>query len=281
MERPTTLADFAGECKPSGQHICYRYCPVCGSDEWKLYVSPDTGLWKCFAGRHNAGGKVDIGQAADAYTQGQELMDLLSGWQEPVTWDEIDLPPFEPLSKMARRYLRKRGIDEGLAKRLGLVEWEDRFRILFPFFDRAGSLIYWNSRRYSDHVGEGPKYYTADGKHPLYELRFQAKYTDGETRPMMEVVLVEGIFDALAVHQAGYHAVALGGKSLPKYLRQDLLTITQDCGMITVLLDSDALASALTIRNQLSDQRQVAIRVCPPGKDPGDMTPDEIKEIIG
>jgi len=268
--RPTTLADFAGECKPSGQHICYKYCPVCGSDEYKLYVSPDTGLWKCFAGRHNAGGKVDIGQAADAYTQGQELMDLLSGWQEPVTWDEIDLPPFEPLSKMARRYLRKRGVDDDMIKRLGLVEWEDRFRILFPFFSRSGSLIYWNSRRYSDHVGEGPKYYTADGKHPLYELRGAGP-----------VVLVEGIFDALAVNRAGYHAVALGGKSLPKYLLPELLTLAADHDMINVLLDPDALAAALRIRDQLSDRKRVRIRVCPHGQDPGDMTPDEIKEIIG
>ncbi|MCP3654336.1 MAG: hypothetical protein GY766_05490, partial [Herbaspirillum sp.] len=101
MPRPTSLSDFAGECKPSGNNINYKHCPVCGSDEWKLYLDPTTGLYKCFAGRHNAGGKVDIGQASNPYTQGQELMDLLDGWKEPVTWGEIELPRWHLLTKMA------------------------------------------------------------------------------------------------------------------------------------------------------------------------------------
>lgn len=300
MPRPTTLSGFGGECKPSGDHICYRSCPVCGDDRWKVYVNPDTGLWKCFTGMCGAAGKLDVGQAADAYTQGQELMDLLDNWQEPVEWGEIDLPAWEPLTKMAKRYLRRRGIDEDLAARLGLVEMADlhgagKFRILIPFFDRAGNMIYWNSRRYSDDIGYGPKYLTSPGKHPLYEADFRyrnfalsANRTGKHEVARQEFawslaqppVVVEGVFDAIAVARAGYQAIALGGKSLARYLKKDLLTMTHDCGIIVVMLDSDALGAALTIRDQLSDKRQVRIIPCPPGRDPGDMSPDEIRSLI-
>ncbi len=297
MAHPLTLADFAGPCKPSGQHVCYQHCPVCGSDEWKLYVALDTGLWKCFAGRHNGGGKVDVGQADNPYTQGQELMDLLDGWQEPVAWDEVELPEWEPLTKMAKRYLMRRDIDEGLRRRLGLVERVDKpFRILIPYFDRAGNMVYWNSRRYSKDIGSGPKYLTAPGKHPLYEQRhpvaaaslslFHEK-AEGEVDPdwVLETgnstaVLVEGVFDSWAVAQAGYHAIALGGKSLPAYLANDLLTLTQQSAIIVVMLDSDALAAALQIRDQISHKREVRIVPCPPGRDPGDMSPEEIRRMI-
>lgn len=267
------MADFVGDCKPSGEHINYRHCPKCGSDEWKVYMSPDTGLWVCFASRHGEprGGKVDAGQAASAHSQSVELFAALRATDEKTEWPEVDLPPWVPLSKTAKRYLRKRGIDEALARKLGLVEWAEEFRVLFPYFDRAGNLIYWNSRRYSDHAGYGPKYSAAPGKHPLYELRA------GMAGP---TVLVEGVVDAVKVWQAGYHVLALGGKSLPRYLVNDLLTLTAGSGILVVLLDPDALAQAFRLREQLSDRRRVRIVALPPGKDPGDMTPDELREAI-
>ena len=278
-----SLNSFDGPYRPSGEHINFKYCPVCRSDEWKLYLHPDTGLWKCFAGRHNAGGKIDMGQAADPTAQGADIMRLLEGWDaEPHVWEEIELPAWEPLSKSAKRYLRKRGIDEPLAKRLGMVEWVDKFRILVPFFDRAGSLIYWTSRRYSDHAGEGPKYLTAPGRHPLYELRgCRPQGVPNLGMPgECKAVLVEGVFDAISVYLAGYHAIALGGKSLPRYLKPELLTLTTGCGILVVMLDSDALAQAITLRNQLSDRKLVDIAVCPSGQDPGSMSPGQIREQV-
>ncbi len=294
---PESIADFVGPSKPSGQHICYKHCPMCGADDWKLYLAPDSGLWKCFAGRHNAGGRVDVGQSGSGYEQGQALMDLLSGWEETVEWGEIELPEWEPLSRSAQRYLIGRGIYEHLQRKLGLVEWTDKFRIIIPYFDRAGNMVYYNSRRYSEHVGSGPKYITAEGRHPLYEqvpakddvlgeLRLGTQRVSANVDALSVdwqpyAVLVEGVFDAWAVAAAGYHAVALGGKSLPDYLRQDLLTLTAGCGMIVVMLDSDALAAAYRIRDQISDQRQVKIVPLLPGQDPGSMEPQEIREVVG
>lgn len=265
--RPKTIADFHGEVRPSGEHLNYQVCPKCGHDGWKVYVNPLTGGWFCFAGRHNGGGMVEVGLPTDQITFA--LLELLYSQPTVPEWDEIDLPPWEPLSKSALRYLRNRNVSPESARTYGLVEWTDKFRIVIPYFYQ-GNLIYWNSRRYST-VGSGPSYLSAPGFKPLY-----FRHVSGSD----QIALVEGVFDAWAVERAGISAVALGGKSLPSYLVRFLLTNTEKYGIIDVLLDADALNKALAIRNQLLSKRDVNLCTYPPGVDPADMTPDYIQELL-
>lgn len=269
--RPKTLADFTGPLKPSGLHLNYQICPVCGSDGYKVFVNPDTGGWNCFAGKCGARGYVDVGLDSNPDVAGRHILDLLAPGEDlyPV-FEEIEMPPWHELTGAALRYLKRRGVSLDYALHLGLREWEDKSRILFPYFDFEGNLIYWNSRRYSETLGDGPKYLTAPGKHPLYWL-------DASHRE--KLVIVEGVMDAIKVWQSGYGAVALGGKSLPSYLRNSLLTGARRYETIDVLLDPDALDAALRLRSTLSDKLDV--RVVPLTiADPGDMTPDEIKELL-
>lgn len=272
MSKPTSLRDFHGDCKPSGTQIAYKFCPVCGDDRYKTFVNPDNGKWICFSGACGARGVVDMGMAAEPRAAGQDILDAMRrDWPPaPELVEEIDLPPFHELTFAARKYLTRRGIDEESTRRLGLVEWEDKSRILIPFFSKEGALIYWTSRRYSDRLGQGPKYLTAPGKHPLF------------TREGSSTILaiVEGVFDAIAVERAGYSAVALGGKSLPTYLVRNLLTLAGRHDTIVVALDSDALDASLRIRAQLSDRMAVKIVTPPTGRDPGDMEPGEIQEML-
>lgn len=261
---PKTLSDFPGECRPSGEEINFQYCPVCGDHRWKLYVNPDTGNWFCFSGLHNAGGKIEVGLGSDE--AGVRLLEMLRAQPVVPEWAELDLPPWEPLSKTALRYLHDRGVTDQEIRDLGLVEWTGYFRILIPYF-HGGDLVFWNSRRYSEHAGMGPKYLAVPGKKPLYFLHASSR----------RVVLVEGVFDAMAVRRAGFAACALGGKSLPKYLVDLFLTGAARYGIINAMLDSDALAKAFGIRNQLLSKRNVGIWAYPPGKDPAMMTPDEIR----
>lgn len=297
MMRPTSLRDFSGPSKASGEHINFQICPVCGSDKWKVFVNPETGGWNCFAGRCGAKGYIDVG-LGDTASAGGAILSRLHEEPETPVWEEIELPPWHELTGAATRYLRRRGIDEELSRKLGLVEWEDKSRILFPYFDRQGQLIYWNSRRFSERMGEGPKYLTAPGRHPLYVLRsrwcphcevtqeacedevlYHSGWAYGPKHPPRPLVLVEGVFDAIAVWRAGFDAVALGGKSLPRYLVSDLLTLVDESGILVVMLDPDALDAALRIRNVLFDR--VHVKVVPlMYKDPGDMSPEEIKEAL-
>jgi hypothetical protein len=92
---------------------------------------------------------------------------------------------------------------------------------------------------------------TMYGKHPLYVPRREV------LRP--KIVLVEGVFDAIAIAQhTDCHAIALGGKSLPSYLRKDLKKEVQrviiEVGVkpiLYVMLDGDAQVSTIKLCNTL------------------------------
>lgn len=280
---PRTISDFRSECRPSGDQLNYKDCPVCGSTAWKVFVDLTKGKWVCFGGRHPAppqggypGGNLRI--EGDDDNPGRHILDLLSDDDAVPEWGEMELPEWHGLTGTAGRYLIRRGVQPKEAYALGLVEWCGKFRILFPYFDAAGQLVFWTSRRYSDQLGEGPKYLTAPGRHPLYEPDL------GGPCDISMVVIVEGVFDAIAVQRAGYYTLALGGKSLPRYLENILLTTVRKYGIIKVFLDRDAMPAALRVRGLLETKpgiQQVEIRLCPHGMDPGDMTPEQIREVLG
>ena len=249
-------------------------CPSCGSDGWKVYVNPENGGWFCFAGQHHAGGTVDVGLSDEP---GTDLLNMLEHKRKDPVWSETCLPPFAPLSHTACTYLYGRGMTNEELKSLGLVEWVDQERILIPYFNGSGELIWWTSRTYA---AAKPKYLSNPGAKPLYEPRMP-----GHDVRNKDVVLVEGPFDAIAVARAGYTALALGGKSLPQYHVKNVLTKAPRGSTIWVLLDNDALLKAIDVSATLSrclpiSGWDVQIRFCPVGKDPGDMTPEGIKDAL-
>lgn len=269
MDMPKSLSDFGGPSRPSGDQVCFMICPVCGSRKWKVYVNPLTGLWWCHAPEHGGGGAVDVGSPLTG--QGRAILDLLEGQPAVVenVWPEVSLPAWTELSWRARRYLRRRGIDDDTATRLGIVEMADRMRVVVPYFGPSGGIIYWTARSYSD-LEEGPKYLAASGKHPLYVLP--------NWHPQPDAIVVEGVFDAISISQAtGKMAIALGGKACPRYLRGDVLALVRDS--ITVCLDADAFADALKLRNSLATKRNVSLALLPPGEDPSSMG-EAIKEVL-
>jgi hypothetical protein len=267
---PTSLSEFGGPSRESGDNIVFQICPVCGSNRWKTYVNPQTGGWYCHAPEHSGGGVVDVG--IPTHERGAAILDQLcrANPAEKHAWVEVGLPAWEPLSAGAVRYLARRGITPEHATRLGLVEMEDRMRVVVPYFGPSGEIIYWNARSYSN-MEEGPKYLAASGKHPLY-IR-------PSWRPSDTVVLVEGVFDAINVEKhTGLAVAAIGGKALPSYLYPDLLDMASD--RIVVLLDSDAFADALKLRQKLVTKRHVEAVWLPVGLDPADLTGDELRELL-
>lgn len=281
--KPRTLEDFRGVSRSSGGQINFRECPVCGSTEWKTYLNPENGKWYCHAGRHGGGGQVQMGSASHVRTVQTDLLRQLAGPPEPEPWREIELPPWESLSTRACRYLAGRGLSFlDAATKFGMVEWTDKHRILIPYFDHEGKLIFWNSRRYSDNLGTGPKYLTAPGRHPLYVPAGKA------TVPRF--VLVEGVFDAIAVRQhTPYQPIALGGKSLPHYLRKDLQKIVERDRIsigggepdVAILLDSDAHADAVRLVQNLPPLKAHTCRlVLLTDGDPADVEPSRLREAL-
>lgn len=266
VDRPQTLADFGGPTRESGGQIVYQNCPVCGSRRWKVYVNPDTGFWFCHDPSHSGGGKVDCGLQLAG--RGRALLESLD-LRPSHKWGAIQLPAYEPLGRRALRYLKARGISERHAARLGLVEMQDSMRIVVPYYGPDGEIIYWSARAYSK-MQDGPKYLAASGKHPLY--------VRPNWKPASTLVLVEGVFDAIAVEShTGLDVCALGGKYLPRYLEPDLMRL--GTSRLVVLLDPDAIGDAIKLRSRLMTKREVKIIPLPLGQDPADLGPD-LKEIL-
>jgi len=269
--RLKSLADFTGLFRGSGEELNYQECPVCGSTNWKVYVNTLTGLWFCFASQHQAGGRVQT----DEWTESarQELLALLSTTTRPAApeWPEMELPPWMPMTPLAQRYLRARGILPSTWGSLGIVEMRQSPRVLVPYRGPLGRLIYWTGRAYTTWASEVPKYLSAPGTHPLYMV---PRWEHVES-----AVLVEGPFDAIAVWQAtGQHTVALGGKSLSKRVETDLRKLVRK--RVTIMLDADAGADALKLADQLMDQYELRLVTLDDGTDPADTNPEGIRKLL-
>lgn len=194
---------------------------------------------------------------------GAAILAMLDNAQpaEP-TWREIQLPNWTPLCARATRYLAARGVGADVIRRLGIVEMADRMRLVIPYRDDRGQIVWWNARAYTT-LEEGPKYLGAPGRHPLYVLP--------NWQPADDVVLVEGALDAIAVwqHLPGVSVAALGGKTLARYLAPSLLRLART--RIHVMLDNDALAHALGLQMRLRSQRNTKVIQLPAGEDPSSM----------
>lgn len=268
MSLPVSLADFNGNSRESGTQINFQTCPVCSDQRFKCYVDPITGKWFCFA--HQGGGCVEVEVGRDDWVARLKSQHAdRYRVDTPIDWPEVDLPPWEPLSKKASRYLQARGIDSSLARALGLVEMQDSLRIIIPYTGPSGRIIYWSARAYSD-FQDGPKYLGASGRHPLYVLP--------NWHPSDELVVVEGALDAISVRtHTGRHVAALGGKSLPRYLRPELLAMVKS--RVTLILDADAPLAAVRIKHQLPRRLDLKIVKLPDGEDPASLGAG-IKELI-
>lgn len=120
-----------------------------------------------------------------------------------------DLPSSHRLRTLAENYLASRMIPkDGL---MVCTAGRYRNRIVIPYLDRSGALIYYNGR----YIGEsgsnlrylGPPKELGIGKGDvLYSRRWPLK---GE-----KVYIVEGEIDSMSLDISGFKSVALGGKNL-------------------------------------------------------------------
>lgn len=153
------------------------------------------------------------------------------GWSSLI--DELHGQGFTP----------KQLFDAGLAKerRQGNGYYDGfRDRVLFPIRDARGRVIGFGGRLID---GEGPKYLNSPETR-LYE-KSKVLYGLFEGRRAIQnkdrVIVVEGYFDVLALHQAGFQeAVATCGTALTHEHLERLRRLT---GNVILLMDSDAAGS--------------------------------------
>jgi len=201
----------------------------------------------------------------------RELVRKEEGANAPLRFALTGVEPNHP-------YLAQRGIDAATAREFGVGLYPGpglmSGRIVIPIHNQRGQLVAYAGRALD---GRPPKYKLPVGFRKARELfnLHRAAVTGSNT-----VILVEGYFDCMRVHQAGFPwVVALMGLSLSGAQESALLALFD---RVVVMLDGDAAgrAASKTIAARLSSWCPVqAVRV-PDGSQPDQLSCSAIQRLL-
>lgn len=180
------------------------------------------------------------------------------------------------------KYFQGRGFSEDVLNHFDVGETFKgpfAYRAVVPIYDHTGRMALGFSGRSLNNAQ--PKWMHSAGfarSRVLYN-QFTA-FREG--RRCGSIILVEGPCDVWRLWEAGYHnAVAILGVSLSD--AQQVLLESSGANKIIIFLDDDQagqLASQKIVA-QLSRSFRVQIAQAGQGKDPDDLTVDEVKQILG
>lgn len=214
------------------------------------------------------------GQQAKAYLASRGMTrNIVDGHQlgyAPNRWDGL------------LRHLGQKKVPVELITKSGLIiprkdksGYYDRFRdrIMFPIFDQNEKVIGFGGRV----MGDGMPKYLNSPETPLYTKRrslYGIQKAKQKVRKYGTVYLVEGYFDALALHLYGIHnAVATLGTALTAEHVQILKGLVGPSGKAILVYDSDQAGIKAAQRSiELFEQGflDARILVLPDGYDPDD-----------
>ena len=148
---------------------------------------------------------------------------------------------------------------------------------MFPIHDGEGQLVAYAGRSMDD---SEPRYLFPSGfrkSQVVYNLH-RAVGEAGE--PAGSAIVVEGFFDCLRVHQAGYrNVVALMGSSLAEAQEELLRTHFQQ---LVLMLDGDNAGRRASQQLLTHLRRKVSLSLAqvPNGQQPDQLSDEEIKRIL-
>lgn len=174
-------------------------------------------------------------------------------------------------------HLIKKGFDGELVRQLGLVRPGKqgrgdydlfRARLIFPIFSPRGEVAAFGARvldkalpKYINSP-ESPVYHKSATLYGLYQAREAMRHSN-------EAIVVEGYFDVLALHRAGFsHAVATCGTALTAEHARLLKRYVE---RVVLLFDQDSAGRQATFRAMealLPEGLSVAATSLTPGEDP-------------
>lgn len=147
-------------------------------------------------------------------------------------------------------------------------------RVVIPIRNERSDLIAYAGRSIG---GEEPRYRFPAGFHKsqvLFNLN-RARYSGGRT-----VVVVEGFFDAMKVHQAGFrNVVGLMGSSLSA---DQSALMEKHFRRAVLMLDGDPAGerAATAISERLSSRMKVDVVSLRPGQQPDQLTAGELRGLL-
>ena len=148
-------------------------------------------------------------------------------------------------------------------------------RVVIPIHDASGTLVAYAGRAID---GAVPKYRLPSGLLKS-QLLFNLHRATAINEPA--VVVVEGFFDCMTVHQAGVRSVvALMGTVLSDHGQELLL---QRFRQVVLMLDGDTAGrhGAEVIAGRLGGRCAVRVVTVPASKQPDQLDSDEIRSLLG
>lgn len=211
----------------------------------------------------------------------ENLLPLATPWSnEPVSHTE-NRPLSFALHNIDHQhpYLASRGLREHTAGYFGVGYYNGsgflRGRIVIPIHNEHGELVAYSGRAIDE---TEPKYRLPAGfrkSHVLFNLH-RAIHSGDRT-----LILVEGFFDTLKIHQAGHHNVAALMGSRLSSRQADLIGTYFD--QVILMLDADGAGKAGTTAaaTALSSIIVVQIVELASGTQPDQLAPEEMKQLLG
>lgn len=277
MPNPFLDISLLGESIPTRDKREVRFnCPYCDDDKYHCYVNLEKSVYHCFkcgiSGKTNA--KLREIQALQLYEVDRQR------YKPPR--DPIRLPPACPelITLRGIKYLTSRGLYDGDVGRhkIYCASPSSKYfgRLILPYNARSGYASYFVARAYTSLAY--PKYLNPPGGKDI--VFFSPQEPDPAYEQywgLNELVLVEGPFDMIKMGRHG-PAGAMLGKELK---HSQARIIVSSFEKVYILLDNDTTGelSALKVRDLLQAHCDVKI-LQRPMTDPGDMTPESIKELM-
>jgi DNA primase len=175
-------------------------------------------------------------------------------------------------------YLRQRGIERSTARKFGVGLYSGpglmSGRIVIPIGNERGEIVAYAGRAWGDQL---PKYKLPAGFQKGRELfnLHRALATGHRT-----VIVVEGYFDCMKVHQAGFpNVVALMGCSLSSAQAR---VLREHFERVILMLDGDEAGRHATqvIRHQLAGQSHLMVIPMPDGLQPDQLPSPVIESLL-
>lgn len=271
------------ETRTRGEEVLIGTCLFCANPRYNLEVSASKGVYHCWA--CNAGGAA----ASLLRRIGAEAPDDLEvrvgeGYDDPGSayverWPPMTVSALDQRSAIS--YLESRGVSEAEARWLDVgVQLSGQWtpRIVFPLTEYwSGRDVGYVSRAYAG--AGGPRYLTEFScPESLPGWRRASGGYDGIGDRVH--VVVEGIFDALAVRRAGFGVAILLGVGRHDAALRWACRVPED-EEIAIMLDGTAADEAEALRWKLSEVRG-RVRTVPllAEEDPGSKTAEEIGRLV-
>lgn len=202
---------------------------------------------------------------------GDETIDTYALGFAPKSWDGL------------LRYLQQHGVSPELALRAGVVAAKDgryydrlRDRVVFPIRDPMGRVVAFTGRAIS--AGDTPKYLNTPESDVFKKTDLLYGYPEARKaiRKNKRAIVVEGLFDVLALAQMGWReTVAVLGSSLSQ--SQARLLERAEASRLYLAFDADEAGRKATLAGLdvgVARRFLTYAVLLPEGRDPGDLLTD-------